>query len=149
MPGFTALGDNTKTTFLHTEAHKTTVEFICSAAVNAGQPVKLGTNGQIAPMGASDLQHLCIGIAYNTAAIGGYATVWTRGFAITYGLSNAIQGAGGVAWAAYDTTNAPTGNPGTLGYNKYKAMTDATDMIGWQLDNATAANQLVRILHKD
>lgn len=147
MPGFTALGDNTKNTFLITEAHKLTVEFKSTAAINSGQPVKLASDGRISPMGGTDLQHLCIGVAYNSVdAADKYVTVWTRGYALVLGLSNASQGAGGVAWASYDSSNAPSAVPGTTGYNKYKAMTDATDMVAWQLDNATAANQLVRIL---
>jgi len=148
MTAFTTLGLNTKTTFLHTENHKTTVEFTASAVIQPGQLVKLDAAGTISPWAATDLQHTCIGFAYNGAkAVGDLCTVWTRGYAIILGLSNAAQAAGPTTFASYDTTNAtPDGNKG---YNKYKVATDVTDCIGWMLDQATAANQLVRVLIKD
>lgn len=149
LPAFTTLGANTKTVFLHTENHKTTVQFPAgSATMYAGQPVKLdAATGNILPMGAADLEHLCIGFVYNPPkAVGDLVTVWTRGYAIILVMNDAAIQAGPVKFKAYDTTTAIAGN---TGFNVFVAATDGTDTIGWCLDVQSTANNTVRVLMKD
>lgn len=142
---FTTLGGKTKTTFLTTEAHKTTVEFEAGVAVKKGQPVMLMANGKVQPWdGAS--RHTLIGYAYGDAAIGINTTVWTRGYAMIFGISLAAMVAGP---ATYDSFNAATEIGGVTGYNVYKVAVGDATANAWVLDQTTAANQLVRVLLMD
>lgn len=141
---FTTLGDKTKTTFLTTEAHKTTVEFEAGVAVKKGQPVMLMANGKVQPWDGVSFAAL-IGYAYGDAAIGINTTVWTRGYAMIFAISSAAMAAGP---ATYDSFNAATNIGGLTGYSVYKPV-GVGIANGWVLDQTTAANQLVRVLLAD
>jgi hypothetical protein len=147
MGSLTTLGGASKTVFLTTEAHKTTIEATASAAIKKGQPIKLTATGQAAIWAVADGIDALIGYAYADCASGELTTIWSRGYAIIYGISNASQNAGPVKYTSYDTADAVGG---LTGYSKYSAATVGTDAVnGWALDNATAANQLIRILLQD
>lgn len=144
---FTTLGSKTKTTFLHTEAHKTTQEFTVGAtAVKSGMPIKLDTDGKISPWVKTDGLHLLVGYCYNDAAVGALVTVWTRGYMIIFALSNAAINAG---IASYESFDAASEVEGTVGYSKYSQGTTAANTNGWALDSATGANELIRVLLLD
>lgn len=138
----TSLGSNSKTTFLATEEDKITIEFTTAAVVKKGQPVKLTPAGLVTPWATTDGVASLIGYVYADAASGDLVTVWSKGFIILYGLSNAIQNAGPVAYTSYDSTT----DIGSIGYSKYAAATDPLTINGWSLDAATAAGQLIRVL---
>lgn len=140
------LGNNSKTVFLATEQNKITFEATASAAIKKGQPVKLTSTGQLAVWAPTDLRHLLIGYAYNDAASGELVTVWSRGYAIIYGLAAATQAAGPVAYTSYD--NATTVG-GVVGYSKYAVNATAEQNNAWALENAGGANELIQILLMD
>lgn len=144
--GFTTAGSNTKTSFLHTEAHKTTQEFTASVAIKRGQLVKLDDLGTVSIWAAADGRFKCIGVAYNDAAIGEFITIWTRGYAIIWALSNAAVVCGPVTVSSYD---AVTVVGGVSGYPKYAVAAADADTVGWALDDASGANELIRVLLTD
>lgn len=140
----TALGGASRTIFLQHEAHKLTVEFEASAAIKAGEMVKLVNDGRIAKWVKTDLQHLCIGIAVmDAAAAGDMVTVWTRGYCLITALSHAALNAGP---ALYESTVA---NGDNAGYTKWDDGADATNIAGWILDDAAAPDELIRVLIKN
>lgn len=144
------LGNVSKSTFLTTEADKTTVEFtVGTTAVKKGMPVKLAADGTIVPWAASDLVHLLIGYAYADAAIGGLCTVWTRGYAMIYAITTGALAAGPVEYAGYDSTTVIGGSAGATGYNTYVVASAANRANGWNLDQAAGANALIRVLLAD
>lgn len=146
MPGFTMLGDNSRTTFLALEPEKISVEFEAAAAVKRGQPVKLDTTGKVTPWAKADTEAQLLGIAYTDASTGQLVTVWTRGYVLMYGISNATQNAGLCTFESYDSA---TDVNGTKGYSKFSVSPTAGQEMGWALDAATAANQLIRVLVKN
>lgn len=156
MPGFTTIGSSTKTVFLLENPKALYLEFTCNADVKKGQPVKLTTAGQITPVLSGDFQSLVIGYALFDALATTLTTIITRGVAMVYGLANAIQNAGAVAYVGYNTTNntATDEHAGTLGYGLYAAATVeaagvVTSQHGWALDPSVAQFDLIRILLKN
>lgn len=145
----TSLGGVSKTTVLAEEEMKIRVEFTTAAIVKKGQPVKLTAAGLVTPWAKTDLQHLCIGYCDSDQASGSLVTVVTRGYAIIYGISAAAANAGPATYNGYDSTNPDTNEVGAIGYSQYGAATDVTDCIAWILDQASAANFLMRVLIKD
>lgn len=143
--GFNILGSKTKTVFLTTEADKTTVEFEAGVDIKKGQPVMLQNNGKIQVWDKVS-NHTLVGYAYADVTTGNLVTVWTRGYAMIYGLSNAAMVAGPVTYNAYD---AATNIGGVTGYSKYIVAADAATTNGWSLDQAGGANTLIRILLMD
>ena len=146
MPGFTQLGGKSKTVFLHSEEDKTSQEFITSAIVKNGQPLKLDNAGTVSPWAATDLIHKLVGYAISDAASGEMVTAWTRGYAIIYAISSAATNAGPVAYQAYDSS---TDIGGTTGYSTYTNSATAAQNNGWALDQSAGANELIRILLMD
>jgi hypothetical protein len=142
----TSLGKTSKTVFLATEEEKITHELVASAAIKAGQPIKLTATGTAAVWVNTDGVKALVGYAVTDAASGEYVTIWTRGFAIIYALSNAAQNAGPVEYTSYDTTTEIGDN---TGYSKYAASSDATKINGWALDDAADAGELIRVLMMD
>lgn len=144
-----SLGNNSKTTFLIVEYNKLSLEFEAAVALKVGQPVKLAADGKVTLWAAADLRHTFIGICYSDAAIGDLVTVFTRGYAEMYALSNAACPAGAASYAAYDAaTAAPAGgeNTGLLGWSKYGPAAAPDQAIAWNLVNAVGANELIRVL---
>lgn len=144
----TSLGNPTKSTVLAEEEFKIRVEFLTAADVKKGQLVKLTNAGLVTPWAKTDLQHTCIGYCDGDISSGGLVTVVTRGYALIYALSAAAANAGMATYNSYDTADADT-TFGAKGYNVWGVATDVTDCVGWILDQASAANQLMRVLVKD
>lgn len=146
MGSLTTLGGKTKTTFLHSENHKTTFEATAAAALKKGQPVKLDADGKVSAWAKTDLLYKCVGYCYGDVASGEVVTIWSRGYAIIYGLSTAALDAGPVAFEAY---NSATDIDGATGYSEYANSATAAENNGWALDQADADNELVRVLLMD
>lgn len=146
MPGLTVLGNVSKTVFLATEEDKITVELTANEAIKKGQPIKLTIDGKAAIWAAADGLIALIGYAYGDCAIGALTTIWSRGYAMIYALSGALQDAGPVVYSGYNTTTLISGN---AGYSNYSANAVATASNGWALDNAGAAGVLIRVLLRD
>lgn len=155
MPGFTAIGVNSKTIFLLENEDALYLEFTVNADVKKGQPVKLTAAGQITPAASDDYPSLIIGYALFDAVATTLCTVITRGVAMIYGLCNAATQNCNlpVTYKGYDTTHNTATNEqsGTLGFNLYGvATTEAAGVVttghGWQLDAGVAQYDLVRIL---
>lgn len=139
----TSLGGTSKTVFLATEEYKISFQATASVALSSGQPVKLTTNGQLAVWTSADGRSACIGVVYGDHASGELATVLSRGCMIIYGIAAAIQNAGLVTVSAYDSTTLVGG---AKGYNVFAITVTDTQIIGWALDAAAAANALIRVL---
>lgn len=144
MPGYNTIGNQTKTTFLNTEAHKLSLEFVANAAVKSGQPVKLTNDGKVTPWAKTDALNLCIGYAYQSADANEYVTVFVRGYLVIWALSTGTSlNAGPVALQGYDSSTDAGGN--RKGYSQYGAVSSDT-ASAWALDAAAAANTLIRVL---
>lgn len=146
MGALTTLGAKSKTVFLFTEAHKLTLELEAEVAIKKGQPIKLHADGTADIWVPTDGRYKLIGYAYGDAAIGELTTIWSRGYAIIYAISDADQDAGPVKYKSYDDS---TDIGGTTGYSKYEAA--ATDSVcnGWSLNNTAAANELIQVVLMD
>jgi hypothetical protein len=143
----TTLGQKSKTVFLATEADKITFEATNGAtALKKGMPVKLDTNGTLLPWVSSDGRKALVGYAYGDCAAGELMTVWSRGYAIIYGISDDAQNAGPVTYNGYDDS---TDVGGTTGYSNYKNESDYSKINGWALDNADDSGELIRVLLMD
>lgn len=145
----TSLGGASKTTVLAEEEFKVRVEFTVNATINKGQLAKLNAAGQVLPWTAADLQHTCIGYADSTEAAGALVTIVTRAYAILYAISTGATNAGIGMQTGYDSADAETSLNGAIGFNEWGAAADVTNTVGWIIDPATAANQLMRVLVKD
>lgn len=138
------LGNQTITIELHSENHKTGIELEAAAAIKKGQPIKLTSVGKATPWAKADLQHTFIGHARWDAAIGDMVTIASRGYAILHGISNAAVTCGPITYEGLQASGQYTG------IAKYgSASVDATNCIGWALDDAAGAGELIRVLMKD
>lgn len=154
MGYLSSLGKVTKNTILKSESHKLTEEFAVASAqtIYQGQPVKLNAAGEVTPWAAADGDALLIGFAMcqTPAAAGELVTVWTRGYLVLMAISGAAVDCGPVQYSSYDTS---TDIGGTTGYNVVATATVtsgvAASMIGWALDAADGANDLIRVLLKN
>lgn len=142
MP-LTAIGDQAKVVILKHESHKLHHEFTVKAAsaVSIGMPVKLDVTGTIVPMGAADEEHLCIGYALFNAAAGEYVTIVMRGYTILFAESLGALAAGPVKYASYAAGASAY-------YPEYVLAATNVLTAGWNLDQATAAGELIRICVK-
>lgn len=143
---FTTFGSPSKTIVLATEEDKIAIEFAAAAAIKEGQPVKLDATGKVAIWAKADGRSSLLGFALMDAASGALVTIETRGYALLYGISAAAQASGLATINGYDTT---TDVGGTKGYNTIGITATDTEMIGWALDVAAGAGQLIRFLVRD
>lgn len=138
-----SLGSQTKTLFLKQESHKLFEEFEVAAtrSVKKGQPVILVTGGYIDAAVKAGAAQASVGIAMQDGAAGELVTVMTRGFAITYaeaGTTALVPGPVSLHTTAFNTAT---------GYVEVDdAAIDATTQVGWALDNATNAGDIIRVL---
>lgn len=144
----TSLGGVSKTTVLAEEPDKIRIEFTTAADVKRGQFVKLTAAGLVTPWVKADLQHLCLGYCDADVLSGGAVTVVTRAYAVHFGITAGAASAGPATTNGYDSADADT-TIGAKGYMIWGAATDVTDAVGWIIDQAAAANALIRVLVKD
>ena len=152
MGYISSLGKNTKTIIYASEGDKLSVEFTVAASntVKIGQPVKLNAAGEVLPWATADGDALIIGFAMTDQAAGELVTVWTRGYMLIFAITAGAVNAGPVTYSTYDTS---TDINGTTGYPVVATSTPssgvAPGMIGWALDLADGANDMLRILLKN
>lgn len=126
--------------FLSVEIHKFHQAFTPSADIKAGQPVKLNTDGTIAPIvSGTDARDLMIGIAMNdiTQASGLECTIIMRAYALVQAISSAACATGPVKYGGYDSTNL------RIIYVHAIVGTDVT--WGHALNAATATGQILDV----
>tara|TARA_R110002126_G_C10371671_1_gene493460 strand:- start:307 stop:735 length:429 start_codon:yes stop_codon:yes gene_type:complete len=138
------LGSITKTTFLNeVENHKLHLEFEVETgqSVEQGQPLVLTATGTVQAAGAGASKHLVIGYSLHQSAAGELCTVGMRAYAVTFSEAETAVAAGPVKYAGFNATTV---------YNKYEddAVT-AADAIGWSLDAAASAGDIIRVALMD
>jgi len=138
----TKFGENTKSVFLKAiEANKLHQEFEvkAGATVIKGQPLKLAADGTVEPAATDELAFQVIGYSLHNRGAGELLTVAMKPMAIIWSQSAGALAAGPVKILA----TAPT-DPF---YRSYVATAHATgaDVIGYALDAAVGAGELVRV----
>ena len=136
------IGSTTKTLFLKQESHKLFEEFTVASAttIKKGQFVKLDTAGKLVATVKAAAAQENIGIAMQDGTAGTLITVMMRAYAITYcEAGTASMNAGPVCLFT-------TAYNGTSGYASVDdASVDHTLQVGWALDAATSAGDIVRV----
>lgn len=151
MGYISTLGKNTKNIIFKSEEHKLTEEFTVASgnSVKIGQPIKLNNAGEVLPWATADGDALLIGFAISDQAAGELVTVWVRGFLVAKAITAGALNCGPVTYSSYDSS---TDIDGTTGYMVVGAASVssgvAAGMIGWCLDEADGANDVVRVLLK-
>jgi hypothetical protein len=143
------LGKTSKTTILAIEDGKISLEFEVNAAVEVktGMPVKLVADGKITPWAKADSRDLLIGHAYQDGEAGDLVTVFMRSHMVMYALSSeAISCATPVTQTDWEDTTLVDGGEydGQSGYNRVE-QTGADSPIGWALDQAVGADELIKV----
>lgn len=138
----TVLGENPKTIFLKgIENHKLHHEFAVETgnSVKKGQPVKLTATGTVVPAAADEPVENIIGHSIHNGAADELITVGMKAMGIVWASPNAAVDAGPVKYAGLNSTDSD--------YNAYAAVGAgaATLLYGWALDQATAADDLIRV----
>jgi len=112
-----------------------------NSKIYAGMPVEQdATTGKIQPVTVASCDLNCIGYAIHDAVEGELCTVALRGMAIIYAKSATSMAYGPVKFDSYDATS---------GYNKVEdGSVTVTNQMGWSLDDATAADETVRVILK-
>jgi hypothetical protein len=129
------------------------LEFEATEAIKPGQPVKLNAAGTIAKWVKTDALNLLIGYAYNEATTSGdLITVFMRGYAMIYGMSQAACDAGVGCEFAYNTANAIDGGinedqDGLKGYSAFDNPGGGDIAHAWILDQAAGAQELIRVVY--
>jgi len=146
----TKFGEQTKSVFLKAiEAHKLHQEFEVTAtkAVIKGQPVVLAADGTIQTAESGEKAYKIIGYSLHTRAAGELATIAMKAMAIVWSQSAGALSAGPVKFSA-----TPPTDPFYASYLAPTAVDQATtpvldgsDVVGYALDAATGADELVRV----
>lgn len=133
-------GDQTaQALFLNIESHKLMLGFPSSAPLKRGQPVKLGTDGRVAPLGASDAAYLCIGHSiHNYPGVMDEVTIVMRAHMVITAISSGAVNAGPAKWAAMGTGDY-------VERSVYVAAADAATTQGYILTPATGANEEIEV----
>lgn len=142
-----SLGKNSKTTILAIEENKLSIEFEATVTIKCGQPVKLTQAGKLAVWTKADSITLLIGHAYSEGGNGDLITVFMRSHLLIYALSSeAISCATPVTPTDWNNAVAVDGGEldGTTGYNRVEQV-GADTAFGWALDEATGADELIRV----
>lgn len=141
MTAITQFGDKTKTIFLKgAEAHKLHHEFVVATGqtIKKGNLVTLNTDGEVVLAADGAKSHLVIGHSVHNGAAGEFVTVAMKAYAIVFASPNGALNAGPVA---YNGTNDEDTD-----YNSFQApVVDADDIVGWALDKAEAADEIIRV----
>lgn len=142
-----SLGNPTKTVFLASEPNKITVELVALVQLYKGNAIKLDpTTGSAAIWAIADGRDKLFGYCSGDAAIGTLVTVFTRAFAVVYGISTAAIQAGPVAPQGYDNS---TEIEGCVGYDTWANSSTEQQITGWTTTPAAAADDLIIIYLMD
>lgn len=137
----TAMGGKSKTVFLKgVESHKIHHEFevATGSTVKVGQPVKLNNDGLVVAAAAGD-GDVILGYSIHDGAAGEMVTVAMRAYTIVYAMTSAAVNAGAVEYGGV-STEGPV-------YMLYANVTTGSQ-VGWALDKATGADELIRVALK-
>lgn len=135
----TQFGEVTRTLILKHESHKLHHEFEASEAIKKGQPVVLNSDGTVKPAGTAAAANTVVGYSMHTAReAGDLVTIMMKPFLIVFAQPNAALVAGPVA---YDGQN--TAEPDFASFAAVAA--GAATAVGFALDEATAANDVIRV----
>lgn len=149
-----SLGKNTQNLF-HKDFHGNNIheefEVAAGAIIYPGQPVILAAGGKVTPAGAATARDLIIGYSIHGKRVAGeFVTVNTKFRAVIIAASAAAIVAGPVKYSAYSAasagglvvdTNTTAGVPGLSVY----ATATAADVQAFALDDASAANEQIRV----
>ena len=138
----TVMGDQTKTIFLKgVEAHKLHHEFTVGSGntvIKKGQPVVLNNDGTVKPAVAGEKGFKVIGISLHNGKAGELVTIAMKAYGVLYAMPKAALVAGPVKYDGLNTTDAD--------YTSYAAASaDGSDLVGWALDQADGADDLIRV----
>ena len=145
----TILGSKTKTVFLKgIENHKLHHEFEVAAnnTIKKGQPVFLDTDGMVCVALAANgggegapatPANNIIGWSIHNGEAGEMVTIGMKAFGIVWAMPNTALNAGPVQYGGLNDED-PT-------YNSFATAADAASTIGWALDKAAAADELIRV----
>lgn len=139
---FNQFGEKPRTIFLKgIENHKLHQEFEVATGqtVKKGQPVILNADGTVQAAAANAAAYTIIGYSIHNGGPGELITVGMKAFTIVYASNSAAIDAGPVA---YNGLNADV-ESGL--YNDFTNSTTAGNIIGWALDKATAADDIIRV----
>lgn len=122
------------------EAHKLHQAFTVAtgAEVRNGQPVKLDEDGEVMPAASEELRENIIGYSIHDGKEGERVTIVVKAFAIIYCKSLDAFNAGKVSYGGQNTTDPV--------YMNVASSDIVGTYIGWAIDKATAANQVVRVM---
>lgn len=149
MSPLTTLGSKTQTIFLKgIENHKLHHEFEVAEGetISKGQPVYLNTDGEVCAAkkagegGEGDPAtpaNAIIGWSIHNGSEGEVVTVGMKAFGIVWAMPNAALNAGPVEYDGMNDED-PT-------FNSFVVATGANTTIGWALDKASAADELIRV----
>lgn len=154
----TKFGEVTKTLFLKgIEMHKLHHEFEVGegSVVKKGQPVVLNSDGTVKPAAVKEPRRNIIGYSIHNGEEEEYVTVGMKAFGIVWATPKAPLEAGPVAYDGMAPVIPATTPPTTTMYSSFVAastfVTDPDtanvedDMVGWALDEAVSANDLIRV----
>lgn len=139
----TKFGENTETLFLKGfEAHKLHHEFTVASGegalpVRKAQPVKLNAEGEVVPAAAAEDGHKIIGYSIHNGNPGELVTIALKAYGIVYCKPKAAVVAGPVEYDGQNTAEPE--------YISVKAASAAGKLMGWALDEAESANEMIRL----
>ena len=146
MSNLTQFGDKTKTVFLNeAESHKLHLAFTAAAQIKKGQPVKLDADGNIEPVIApltNSSKDEIIGYSIMDGNEDDEVTVAMRAYAVVFAMSGESLTPGPAAYTGVSSTDSF--------YTEYVAAEEVAEvggfvMNGFALDEATGANELIRV----
>jgi hypothetical protein len=133
-------GEKTSTLFLKgPEAHKLHHEFTVAATfeVKKGQPVVLTTDGEVKPAASAADANTIVGYSVHNGKAGELVTITMKPFMMVYAKPNAALVAGPVQYGGQNTAEPE--------YASFVAATSAAKQVGFALDAADAANDIIRV----
>jgi len=151
------VGNVSKSVFLNgPESHKLMLEFAVASdsGIEVGQPCKMHADGgKVVACASGDAENLMVGVSIHPgfSAYGDHIVLACRGYAVIYAQSGAAVTPGPVQYNGYDASTK---------YNKVIDLADvatpaenanlpASLHMGWALDAAADAGEIIRVLVKD
>jgi hypothetical protein len=125
------------------EAHKLHLEFGLQGDVFKGQLVKMYTDGKVTALADGDAEYLCVGISIHDNGSpydSDYGVMAVRGYTVIMAQASAALNAGPVESGGFDEATSR---------QIVTTASDAGHTIGWALDVAGDAGDIIRVLIKD
>lgn len=136
-----SLGTQTPEVIVHkSESHKLHQEFDNTVVISKGQLVKLDSTGKVVPIAADDDENVAIGYSIENSPANDKCTIATRGYGILKAQAQAALSPGPVQMKAFDTVTK---------LNQFATSSGQNKAIGWSLDAAASAGDIILVLIKD